>query len=210
MLTRIWGGMILTGFVWALCCGRTEAFASAAAAGADRAIQLLLGMAGAVCLWSGMMKIAEDSGLARGIAKVLSPVLSRLLPDYDKDSRAMQAVSANVTANLLGLGNAATPLGLLAMKEMQKSNSLQEEPNNSMVAFVVLNTASVQLIPTTIAALRQAAGSKAPYEILPQVWGASVLALCAGLIVCRLLSGGRTSKRKRSVRITKHIESGEA
>ena len=115
-------------------------------------------------------------------------LVSRLMPEYKKDSAAMRAVSANVTANFFGLGNAATPLGIAAMKEMQKTNRLGSAPNNSMVMFVVINTASVQLIPTTIAALRQASGSLQPYAIVPYVWVASLMALLSGLIIAGVLS----------------------
>ncbi len=197
MLNGIWLGMIVAGFAVSVLKGNTEAFSGAAVQGADKAIRLLISMAGTMCLWSGMMKIAEASGLSRALARLLSPMLHRLLPDYREKPLVMQAVSANVSANLLGLGNAATPLGILAMKEMQKTNPLRTEPNNSMVMFVVLNTASIQLIPSTIAALRQSAGSMRPYEIMPYVWIASLGALAVGIGWTKLLSAGSCHWRKR-------------
>lgn len=205
MLNKLWFGMIVVSFLCALATGRIEALSTAAAAGADKAIQLLLSMAGVMCLWSGMMKIAEQSGLTRYLARLLSPVLCRLMPDYAKESKAMQAVCANVTANIFGLGNAATPLGILAMKEMQKGQRSLQAPNRSMTMFVVLNTASVQLIPTTIAALRQAAGSTAPYAILVPVWLSSIGALAVGLLMVGCLTA-KTAKTagtrgKRGVRL---------
>ena len=186
MLSYLWFGMIAASFFCALCTGHMEQLSKAALDGADRAIQLLLSMAGVMCLWTGLMKIADKGGLTSSAAKLFSPVLAKLMPDYDKDSPAMRAVSANITANLLGLGNAATPFGLAAMREMQKTNSLRTSPNNSMVMFVIINTASVQLIPTTIAALRQAAGSIQPYSILPHIWITSVLTLAAGILLAGL------------------------
>lgn len=188
MLNKMWFGMVVAAFLCAVMTGHIEELSSAAATGADKSIQLLLSMAGVMCLWSGMMKIAEQSGLTRGMAQVLSPLLCRLMPDYAKESRAMQAVCANVTANIFGLGNAATPLGILAMKEMQKENRSLRTPNRSMTMFVVLNTASVQLMPTTIAALRQAAGSETPYAILVPVWLSSIGALTVGILLVTCLT----------------------
>lgn len=188
MLSHIWFGMIIISVICGFCTGRAEELSAAAAGGADKAVQVLISMAGVMCLWTGIMKIADKSGLTAVTARLLSPVLSRLMPEYKKDSPAMKAVSANVTANIFGLGNAATPLGIAAMKEMQKTNRLGSAPNNSMVMFVVINTASVQLIPTTIAALRQAAGSLQPYAVVPYVWAASLLALLSGLGIAGVLS----------------------
>ena len=191
MLNRIWTGIIALSFLCALCCGRMRELSSAAASGADKAMSLLAAMAGTMCLWSGIMKIAEMSRLTDVIARALSPALNRLLPEHKDNSKAMGAVSANITANILGLGNAATPLGIIAMKEMQKNNSFKSAPDNSMVMFVVLNTASVQIIPSTIAALRQAAGSAQSYDILPCVWAASIAALVVGITAAKLLSFGK-------------------
>lgn len=187
MLSYIWLGMIICSVICAVFTGNMEALSKAALDGADKAVNLLISMAGVMCLWTGIMKIADKGGLTSVIAKMLSPLLSKLMPDYEKDSPAMRAVSANITANILGLGNAATPFGLAAMKEMQKTNSLKTAPNNSMVMFVVLNTASVQLIPTTIAALRQAAGSVQPYSVLPYIWVTSVLTLVSGILFAKIL-----------------------
>lgn len=154
--------------------------------GADHAISLVISMAGVMCLWTGMMKIADRSGITEKMSKIMSPLLSRVMPEYRSDSPAMKAVSANITANILGLGNAATPFGLAAMREMQKTNQLGSQPNNSMIMFVVINTASLQIIPTTIAALRQAAGSISPYSILPHIWFTSLLTLAAGIVIARI------------------------
>lgn len=188
MLNYIWAGMIIVSFICALNTGRMEELSKAAINGADKAVSLIISMAGVMCLWTGIMKIADRGGLTAIIAKILSPVLARLMPDYEKDSAAMRAVSANITANILGLGNAATPFGLIAMKEMQKGNRLKTQPNNSMVMFVVMNTASIQLIPTTIAALRQSAGSSQPYDILPYIWIVSFLSLAVGIILAKVFS----------------------
>lgn len=199
MLNYIWFGMIIASFVCAIITGRIDELSQAALQGADKAISLIISMAGVMCLWTGMMKIADKGGLTAIIARILSPFLSRIMPDYKKDSPAMRAVSANVTANLLGLGNAATPFGLAAMKEMQKTNTLKSKPNNSMVMFVVINTASIQIIPTTIAALRQAAGSKQPYDILPYIWVVSVLSLIVGITVATILSIKKEAQGRKNI-----------
>ncbi len=185
MLGYIWMFMIIVSFFCSVITGNIENLAISITEGADKAIKLLLSMAGVMCLWTGIMKIADKSGLTALLAKLLSPVLCRLMPDYEKGSEALQAVAANITANFLGLGNAATPLGIKAMKEMTKHNS-NDTPNNSMIMFVVLNTASMQLIPSTIAALRHAAGSEQPYSILVYIWVSSAAALIAGIISAKL------------------------
>ncbi len=188
LLSYIWVLMIVGSVICSFITGRSAILAAAITEGADKSISLLFSMAGVMCLWTGIMKIADKSGISAGIAGILSPVLSKLMPDYAKDSSALKAVSANITANMLGLGNAATPLGIKAMKEMQKHNRLGDKPNNSMIMFVVINTASVQIIPASTAALRKAAGSTDPYSILPLVWISSALALLAGIIVTAALN----------------------
>lgn len=187
MLGYIWLFMIILSVICSVINGKMDVLTEAVTSGADKAIQLLISMAGVMCLWTGIMRIAEKSGITKGIAAILSPVLKRLMPDYETKSEAMQAVSANITANILGLGNAATPLGIRAMREMQNGNRLGDRPNASMIMFVVINTASVQIIPATAAALRQAAGSSDPYSILPYVWITSISALIIGVFAAKLL-----------------------
>lgn len=186
MLGYIWSGMILISIVCAICTGKMDALTSAVSEGADKSVQLLISMTGAMCLWSGMMHIAQKSGVSARMAEALSPVLKKLMPGLDAKGEAMQSVCANITANILGLGNAATPFGIKAMQEMQKANPHKDQPTPDMIVFVLLNTASLQLIPATIAALRQAAGSNAPYGILPYIWISSAAALTTGLILTRI------------------------
>ena len=186
MIGYVWFLMVIISFICALCTGKMENLSKSVLDGADHAVSLVISMAGVMCLWTGMMKIADRSGITEKISKIMSPLLSRVMPEYRSDSPAMKAVSANITANILGLGNAATPFGLAAMREMQKTNQLGSQPNNSMIMFVVINTASLQIIPTTIAALRQAAGSISPYSILPHIWFTSLLTLAAGIVIARI------------------------
>lgn len=188
--------MIVLSLVCAAVTGRMEQLSQAAAGGADKAVRLLISMTGSMCLWCGLMNTADKSGATRLLSRLSAPALTRLMPALKNNRAAMNAVSANLTANFLGLGNAATPLGIMAMKELQKTNTLRDAPDSSMIIFVVLNTASIQLIPSTIAALRQAAGSSSPYSILPCVWLSSALALLGGLGAAKLLSLGKRSGRR--------------
>ncbi|HIS49732.1 MAG TPA: spore maturation protein A [Candidatus Gallacutalibacter pullistercoris] len=192
MLNKIWAGMILISFLCALATGRMEALSKAVLTGSQRAVELTFSMAGMMCAWTGLLKIAQQGGLTAILARVLRPAVSRLLPGCRPDGEAMQAASLNITANLLGLGNAATPLGIAAMKAMVREAPKREEmPNRAMIRFVVLNTASIQLMPTYIATLRAQYGSAAPFEIAPAVWVVSAAALTAALAMCRLLEGRR-------------------
>lgn len=188
MQSVLWFSMIALSVVCGCATGRIGDVSAAAAGGADKAVRLMISMAGVMALWTGVLRIADKSGVTEWAARLLAPVLSHLMPDYPKNSEAMRAVSANITANLLGLGNAATPLGLKAMKEMQKTNRLKTAPNNSMVMLVVLNTASIQLVPSTIGALRQAAGGQA-FSVMPHIWLASLCALLTGVLAAGILSG---------------------
>lgn len=165
--------------------GEMDAVASAAMEGAGAAVELCLGMGGAICLWSGVMELMSRCGLAEKLAALFHPLLRRLLPRASRDRETMAALSANLSANLLGLGNAATPLGIRAARRM--AYGCEGIASNELCRLVVLNTASIQLLPTTVAGVRAACGSAAPFDILPAVWLASVLSVTAGLLAARLL-----------------------
>ena len=164
-MTAIWTGMTTLSLLCALVLGRGSALAPAALEGAAAAVELALGMAGALCLWMGVMEVMARAGLAEKLAKLLSPLLSRLFPDFRQDRGVMDAIAANVSANLLGLGNAATPLGLEAARRMSKKTP--GVAGDSLCMLVVCNTASIQLLPTTVAAVRLSAGCRTPFDILP-------------------------------------------
>ena len=182
----VWTGMVTLSLVFGLVSGNLDAVANAALEGARSAIGLSLAMAGVLCLWSGVMEIMNACGLSAGLARLFRPVLRRLLPNACKDPETLAAVSANVSANLLGLGNAATPLGIRAARRMAKGCG--GVASDELCRLVVLNTASIQLIPATIASVRAAAGCETPFDILPAVWLASALSVAAGLAAARLLS----------------------
>ncbi len=163
--------------------GQLSAVSSAAMTGAQAAVELCLSMAGAICLWSGVMTLMDRCGLSQKLARLLRPVLRRLLPNASRDSETLAAVSANVSANLLGLGNAATPLGIRAATRM--AEGCGGLASDELCRLVVLNTASIQLLPTTVAAVRSAHGCAAPFDILPAVWLSSALSVAAGLLAAR-------------------------
>ena len=185
-MSVIWAGMVLLSLACGLATGRGGEVAAAAMEGASAGVELCLSMAGALCLWMGVMEVLRRSGAIRALSRLLRPVLGWLYPDFARDGGVMDAVSANVSANLLGLGNAATPLGLDAARRMSRRSP--GVASDSLCMLVVCNTASIQLIPTTVAAVRAGAGSAAPFDILPAVWLASALSVTGGILAARLLA----------------------
>ena len=180
----VWTLMVTAALVCGAVQGMLPAVTAAAMKGASAAVELTLSMAGALCLWSGVMTVMERGGLTRGLARLFRPLL-RILPRASRDADTLAAVSANVSANLLGLGNAATPLGIRAAQRM--AAGCGGTASDELCRLVVLNTASIQLLPTTVAAVRSAQGCAAPLDILPAVWLSSVLSVTAGLLAARLL-----------------------
>ena len=185
-MTVIWTGMTALSLLCALALGRGSLLAPAALEGAASAVELGLGMAGALCLWMGVMEVMRRAGLAEKLARLLRPLLSRLYPDFRDDRGVMDTIAANVSANLLGLGNAATPLGLEAARRMSKKTP--GVAGDSLCMLVVCNTASIQLIPTTVAAVRLAAGCTAPFDILPAVWATSLCSVTVGILAAKTMA----------------------
>lgn len=181
----IWAGMMAVSLVFAVLSGNSEALSEGLMTGSQTAVELVLGILGVMCFWSGMMEIGKRSGLCTGIARLFSPVLTRLFRDVEKDSDAMKYISLNISANLLGIGNAATPFGIAAMKELQKVNPGKDVPSASMVLFVVMNTASLQLFPTTLGAYRSRYGSSEPFGVLWEIWISALCALAVGIILAK-------------------------
>lgn len=181
----LWTVMAAAALVFGAVGGRLSAVTAAALEGAGAAVELTLTMAGALCLWSGVMELMKRSGMADGLSRLLRPVLQRLLPRAGRDAETLAAVSANVSANLLGLGNAATPAGIRAAQRMAKGCG--GVASDELCRLVVLNTASIQLLPSTVAAVRAGLGCTAPLDILPAVWLSSALSVTAGLAAAGLL-----------------------
>lgn len=188
-MTWVWTGMVVLSLVFGLATGNLDAVADAALEGASSAVELSLSMAGVLCLWSGVMEVMNTCGLSSGLARAFRPVLRRLLPEASRDSETLAAVSANVSANLLGLGNAATPLGIRAARRMARG--CNGVASDELCLLVVLNTASIQLLPATTASVRSAAGSSSPFDILPAVWLSSALSVSVGLLSAKLFSRWR-------------------
>ena len=187
MLNKIWSLFVVFSVICAVFLGNTDDLSAAFVDGAADAVQLLITLAGVICLWSGLMKAAECSGLTALIAGLFKPLLKKLFPRLEGDSAAFGAISMNISANLLGLGNTATPPGLLAMKELHRLDGGSETASDEMVVFVVM---------TTLGMLRASYGSAAPFEILVPVWLSSSCALTVALIIA--LAGNRRDNRKRN------------
>lgn len=162
--------------LFSLYSGTSLETGSSLFAGAEKAVGFCLSVGGGICLWSAVMEVMERCGIASALSKALRPLLGRLFPHAAGDSATMSALSQNVSANLLGLGNAATPAGVRAAKGLAGLGAQDE-----LCLLVVLNTASIQLIPSTIAAVRAAQGAVSPFDITPAVWISSLISVCAGL-----------------------------
>ncbi|MCL2018978.1 MAG: spore maturation protein A [Oscillospiraceae bacterium] len=191
MMKYVFGGLCVFSLVFAILNRDVAAVSEAALSEAQNAVTLCLTLCGVICLWSGIMRVAQTAGLTELLAGAFKPLLIRLFKGIDPNGRAIGYIVLNISANLLGLGNASTPFGIAAMRELEKEESEGEHATNNMVLFVVLNTASLQLIPTTAAALRLKNGSAAPMEILPCVWITSLAALTVSLSVAKILSKRR-------------------
>lgn len=182
----LWTAMVTASLVFSLVNGTAGALSAAAMDGAAQAVELCLSMAGVVCLWTGIMEVMNQCGLSAALAKAFRPLLRRLLPRASRDEETLSAISANLSADLLGLGNAATPLGIRAARRM--SRGCEGVASDELCLLVVLNTASIQLLPTTLASIRAALGAKSPLDILPAVWFASALSVIVGVAAAKLLA----------------------
>jgi len=188
MLNYIWIGLLLIGFIIGIFTGRIDQVTKAAMDSAQTAVTVCIGLLGVMCLWTGLMKVAEKSGLVTGIGRLVRPILSFLFPGIPKNHPALGAIVMNLVANFLGLGNAATPLGIKAMNELQTLSKDKKTATDSMCMFLVLNTAAIQLVPANIIALRTSEGSKKPAEIIVCIWIASICATIMGIIAAKLLA----------------------
>lgn len=182
MMNYIWGSILIISIICAVTTNKIQELSNSVLNGASDAISLIISISGMMALWTGLMNIAEKSGITSALAKVFSPIIKFLFPDFSPNSLAAKSICMNITANLLGLGNAATPFGIKAMNEMQKLNSDKSTATNSMIMFVVINTASLQIIPTLLCTIRQKHGSYNPFDILPCLWISSIVALTIGIL----------------------------
>ena len=187
MLNIIFPIFILVSFAFGIFTGRVEDLNNSIFDSTNQAITLSFELLGTMCLWSGIMNIASKTSLISKIIKLLCPILNFLFPDLKENKKIKKEISMNIVANILGLGNAATPLGLKAMKSMQEENEDKDVLSDSMAMFIVINTASIQIIPTTVIAIRNSLGSENPTSIVFPVWIATICAAISGIVAVKIL-----------------------
>ncbi len=186
MLGKIFGVLCLIGLIFGALTGNAQALGGAVLDGASRAVELSLSLCGMMCLWCGILRVLSEAGAVRRLSRLLHPFLRLFFPQAARTGEGLEEISANVSANLLGIGNAATPMALRAMEEMQKHNPTPDRASGEQITLAVLNTASVTLLPTNLLALRRAAGSERPYAILIPVWITSLLCAAMALLLTSL------------------------
>ena len=187
MINYIWFVLIFLGILVSLVTGKGDEVSSYIVNSADSTVKLMLGLIGIMCFWCGVMKVAEKSGFTEKLAKIMKPVLKLIFKDAAKDEKALGAIVMNITANMMGLGNAATPFGIKAMEEMQRLNKDKEKASNDMCLFLVLNAACIQLVPSTVISIRATANSSNPgVIIIPAIISTAMASIC-GVICCKVL-----------------------
>jgi spore maturation protein A len=186
MLNYIWLAFVILAVVIGGINGKMEAVTKAAIDAAGNSVTIAIGLIGVMTLWLGIVKIAEDSGLMKILARIIAPVMRWLFPEVPRDHPAMGSMLMNIAANMLGLSNAATPLGLKAMEDLEKLNSRPGVATNAMCMFLTINTANVQLIPATMISLMASAGSRNPTAIIGTTIAATITALVAGVSAAKL------------------------
>ena len=203
MIGKIFGILCMIALLFSLFCGTAEQVGSAVLDGAQNAVRLLLSLGGMMCFWCGMMRVLSEAGIIKKLSRLLSPFLRFFFPNAAKTGEGLEEISANISANLLGIGNAATPFALRAMEKLQKQNPHPEKATQEQITLAVLNTASVTLIPANLLALRRAAGSDSPYSVLLPIWITSLLCALMALfltVLPRLTNGRKSSASKTSRR----------
>lgn len=186
MLNIIWPIFIIISFSYAIFSGNINKLNESIFSSTSEAVNLCISLLGTICLWNGIMQIANRTTIIDKLTNMLKPLINFLFPEIDKNSSVKKEISMNMIANILGLGNAATPLGLKAMRTMQKENKNKDTLTNSMITFIVINTASLQIIPTTVIAIRSSMGSKNPTSIVFPVWIATICAAIAGITATKI------------------------
>lgn len=187
MMNYIWIVIIFFSIMISLFNGTINEISNSILTSGNTAVELCFSLLGTFCLWNGIMNVAEKSGLSKMLSKIMSPILCKLFKGLDKNSDAIMPISLNITSNLLGLSNAATPIGIEAMKKLSKDNKNKETASNNMVLFVVMNSAALRLIPTTVAAIRSNHNSMNSFEIIFPSIITSVCALTVGITMTKIL-----------------------
>lgn len=187
MLNILWPIFIILSVIYSIISGNIEEVNTGIFNSLSEAVELSITFLGTICLWSGIMEIAKKTSIISKLNKLLKPFINFLFPDLKNNEMAKQEISMNMIANILGLGNAATPLGIKAMQTMQKANKSKETLSNSMMMFIVINTASIQLIPTNVIAIRTSLNSQNPTSIIIPVWIATIIAGIVGIFLTKIL-----------------------
>ena len=187
MLNILWPIFLILSFIYALISGKVEEVNNGIFTSLSDAVELTLTFLGTICLWNGIMEIAKQTSLINKLTKLLRPLINFLFPDLKNNENAKQEISMNMIANILGLGNAATPLGIKAMQTMQRENTKKDTLSNSMMMFIVINTASIQLIPTNVIAIRTSLNSQNQTSIIIPVWIATIIAAIVGIAFTKIL-----------------------
>lgn len=187
MLNILWPIFIIVSFIYAIFNGRVAEVNNSIFESTKLAVELSISLLGTICLWNGIMQIASKTSIVKHLSKLLNPIMKRLFPDINKEEKVHEEITMNMIANIMGLGNAATPLGLKAMKSMQKRNKDKNRLSNSMAMFILINTASIQLIPTTVIAIRSSLGSNNPTAMIIPVWIATICAAIAAIVSAKFL-----------------------
>lgn len=187
MLNILWPIFIIISIIYAIFSGNLQNLNNSIFESTNSAVNLTLTLLGTTCLWGGIMEIASNNNIIEYLTRILSPIIKKIFKDKEFNNRAYNNIVMNIIANILGLGNAATPLGLKAMEELQKENNNKERLSDNMMMLIVLNTASLQIIPTTVIAIRSSLNSDNPSKIIFPVWISTVCAAVVAIIFCKII-----------------------
>lgn len=198
MLGKIAGMIIIISVFFGIMCGNAEALAGAVLEGASDAVGLTISLVGMMCLWCGVLRVLKEAGAIKGLTRLIKPVIKLFFPDAARYDDAAEDIAANISANLLGVGNAATPLAISAMKKLQRINPDPERASADMITLAVLNTSSLSLIPSTTLTILRASGSSDPFSVIPPIWITSFTCSALALILCRI-AGSVTKKARGGV-----------
>lgn len=205
------GGMCMVGKIFAVLCiisvifaifsGNMSQISASAVDGAGRAVSLTFNLCGGMALWGGVMRVLEVKGVIRVFSRLMRPILSVIFPDAAKKNNGMEEISATLAANMLGIGNAATPLALKAMEKLDENNLHSERAGDDMITFAVMNTAAFSILPTGVLTMRSAVGSSDPFSVVPCIWICSAASCILSVVLCRIFnlitSEKRGEKRKK-------------
>ncbi len=187
MMNYIWAGIIIFSVISSIIFNTTSELSSGIITSGNSAVELCLTLLGTFCLWNGLMSVAEKSELTKYVSKIMSPIICKLFKNIKKDDKVLEPICLNITSNLLGISNAATPIGIEAMKRLAEKNKEKKSPNNDMVLFVVINSAALRLIPTTIIALIEKNGSTNSLGIVLPSIITSTIALIVGITMTKIM-----------------------